>query len=140
MDFFPPLQSDFSGPYALKALTKEWKASAPFSTPCEATPPRPPSRYSILTGFNNLKKELAVLSPLKNAHVIRLHGVVLRPLGLILEHAPQGSLKKTLEQYHDVQQHLHDNVAQAVIIQVCVVKSPIKASILCARNEHSYGG
>lgn len=50
--------------------------------------------------------------------MVQLHGVVLRPLGLILEHAPGGSLKNILEQYHDVQQYLHGNMIQAVILQV----------------------
>jgi hypothetical protein len=116
-------ESEPSGPFALKALTKEWTRQTTISTtdPApeqEATPPKPPSRYSIIQGFNNLKKELALLAPLRNPHVIQLHGVVLRPLGLILEHAPGGSLKKTLEQFHELQQHLRGNVVQAVIIQV----------------------
>lgn len=117
------LQTDYSGPYALKALTKEWNwKSSPSSTATQqATHPKLPSRYSILIGFTNLKKELSLLSPLKNDHVIRLHGVVLCPLGLILEHAPGGSLKKTLERYHDMQQHLRGNVVQAVILQVCPI-------------------
>ena len=119
----PLPQSEPSGPFALKALTKEWTRQTTISTtdPApeqEATPPKPPSRYSIIQGFNNLKKELALLAPLRNPHVIQLHGVVLRPLGLILEHAPGGSLKKTLEQFHELQQHLRGNVVQAVIIQV----------------------
>ena len=116
------MQVDYTGPFALKALTKEWsRKSASQATP-KATPPRPPSRYSILTGFSNLKKELSILSPLKHDHVIRLHGVVLCPLGLILEHAPGGSLKKILEQYHDLQQYLHGNVVQAVILQVHILR------------------
>lgn len=71
-----------------------------------------------MVGFTNLKKELSILYPLKNDHVIRVHGVVLCPLGLVLEHAPGGSLKGLLEQYHDMQYYLPGNVAQAVILQV----------------------
>ena len=127
LPLYPP-QADYRGPYALKALTKEWTQQSSFpstpsspsasSTPRQPTPHRPPTRYSILIGFSNLKKELSILYPLQNRHVVRLHGVVLRPLGLILELAPGGSLKKTLERYHDVQQHLPANVTQSVIIQV----------------------
>lgn len=71
-----------------------------------------------MLGFTNLKKELSILSPLKSDHIIRVHGVVLCPLGLVLEHAPGGSLKRHLEQYHNNQYHLPGCVTQAVILQV----------------------
>ena len=108
---------------ALKALTKEWKSDARDSDHAhsEAPPPskpRAPTRRSIVEGFGNLKKELSILSPLKHAHVISLLGVLLRPLGLVLELAPLGSLKCILSSYADVGLRLPLNVSQAVVFQV----------------------
>ncbi len=79
---------------------------------------RPPSRHSIVTGFQNVKKELSILSPLSHAHVVRLYGVMLRPMGLILEYAPRGSLKKILTHYQDVHSRPHVRAMQRVLLQV----------------------
>ena len=81
---------------------------------------RPPTRHSIVTGFTNVKKELSILSPLSHAHVVRLYGVMLRPMGLILEYAPRGSLKKILTHYQEVHSRLHARAMQRVLLQVHV--------------------
>lgn len=126
---------------ALKALTKEWRYSDAYGPGQNdrrsgteevgiaeegnsglergaAMSSRPLSRHSILEGFNNLKKELSILSPLRHEHVIRLFGVMLRPLGLVLELAPKGSLKSILNSYAEANARLRCNVAQPVITQV----------------------
>lgn len=119
----PPQAGSSSQLVALKALTKEWKSNT-----CDAdhahsdapppSKPRAPTRRSIVEGFTNLKKELSILSPLRHAHVISLLGVLLRPLGLVLELAPLGSLKGILSNYADVGLRLPHNVSQAVVLQV----------------------
>ena len=47
----------------------------------QAREPLPIQRSAIISGFNNLKKELSILSPLRHPHVIQLFGVSARPLG-----------------------------------------------------------
>ena len=79
---------------------------------------KPPSRHSIIEGFTNLKKELSILSPLKHTHVIRLFGIMLRPLGLVLELAPRGSLKDILQTYAEAMRKPNGSVIQAVVVQV----------------------
>lgn len=79
---------------------------------------RPPSRHSIVTGFVNVKKELSILSPLSHPHVVHLYGVMLRPMGLILEYAPRGSLKKILTHYQEVHSRPHVRAMQRVLLQV----------------------
>lgn len=81
-------------------------------------PVRPPSRHSIVTGFTNVKKELSILFPLSHPHVVKLFGVMLRPLGLVLELAPKGSLKKILTRYQEVYARLQARAMQRVLIQV----------------------
>ena len=78
-----------------------------------------PQRHQIITGFNNLKKELSILSPLRHEHIVELIGVTLTPLGLVLELAPRGSLRSILKQFAEVQSRLQPAAIQAVIIQVC---------------------
>ena len=99
---------------------------------------RPPSRYSIITGFSNLKKELSILFPLQNKHIVQLHGVVLCPLGLILELAPAGSLKRILEGYSEAQLHLPTAVAQAVIMQVPPTARVHGALCTCTWTVYAY--
>ena len=77
-----------------------------------------PGRRSIVTGFENVKKELAILSPLAHPHVVRLFGVILRPIGMVLELAPKGSLKKILNHYKDVHSRFHVRAMQRVFLQV----------------------
>jgi len=77
-----------------------------------------PGRRSIVTGFENVKKELAILSPLAHTHVVRLFGVILRPIGMVLELAPKGSLKKLLNHYKDVHARFHVRAMQRVFLQV----------------------
>ena len=79
---------------------------------------RQPSRRSIVHGFNSVKKELSILSPLKHAHVVKLFGVMLRPMGLVLELAPRGSLKKILSHYQEVHARLPARAMQRVLMQV----------------------
>lgn len=43
--------------------------------------PPPVQRSAIISGFNNLKKELSILSPLRHRHIIQLLGVSIKPLG-----------------------------------------------------------
>ena len=81
-------------------------------------PTRPPTRHSIITGFTNVKKELSILFPLHHPHVLKLFGVMLRPMGLVLELAPKGSLKKILVHYHDVHARLQARAIQRVLMQV----------------------
>lgn len=71
-----------------------------------------------MTGFNNVKKELAILSPLSHAHVVHLFGVMLRPMGLVLELAPMGSLKMILNHYEEVHAKFHVRAMQRVFLQV----------------------
>jgi hypothetical protein len=81
-------------------------------------PVRPPTRHSIITGFTNVKKELSILFPLHHPHVVKLYGVMLRPMGLVLELAPKGSLKRILGHYHDVHAKLQARAMQRVLMQV----------------------
>lgn len=108
---------------ALKALTKEWKSDAhdrdhTHSNAPPPSKPKAPTRRSIVEGFSNLKKELSILSPLKHPHIISLLGILLRPLGLVLELAPLGSLRGILSSYADMGLRLPHNVSQAVVLQV----------------------
>ncbi len=133
----PPLQT--GGDYisvALKALTKEWRYSDVYGSnerrdgetgdraeesgvpQRNAMSSKPLSRHSIIEGFTNLKKDLSILSPLRHEHVIKLFGVMLQPLGLVLDLAPRGSLKKMLDGYAEANVRLCCNTAQAVITQV----------------------
>ena len=79
------------------------------------------TRRSIIDGFGGVKKELSILSPLKHPHIIQLHGVMMRPLGLILELAPQGSIKTILQNYAEAHAHLHISVIKQVVIQVRIM-------------------
>ena len=109
---------------ALKALTKEWHQadqSADDAHDAEAVQEHhntQPTRHSIVEGFNNLKKELSILCQLKHSHIVELYGVLLRPLGLVLELASKGSLKHICKEYNEKQTKLCSNVSQAVIKQV----------------------
>ncbi len=102
---------------AVKALTKEWRQQEDVGT----REPRVPTRHSIVEGFNNLKKELSILSPLDHPHVIGLFGVMLRPLGLVIELAPQGSMKDKLKNYQEAESHIHVAVLQPFIAQVLYI-------------------
>ncbi len=104
---------------AVKALTKDWRTPEN-EDPEEAIEHRPPNKHSIVEGFSNLKKELSILSPLSHPHVIKLFGVMLRPLGLVLELAPQGSVKDKLKAYIDAEAHVHVAVLQPLIMQVLI--------------------
>ena len=128
-----PTQSEIKQEVALKALTKEYRLhdndtdlscsdeqSVSGDPDVRSLLAKPPTRHSIVEGFNNLKKELSILSPLKHPHVVKLIGVMLRPLGLVLELAPKKSLKNILSSYSDAQRHLNIGVMQATITQVCV--------------------
>ena len=114
---------------AFKALTKEWRLQDidlyyPLKDPAEPDTRSVFSykagitRRSIIDGFGGVKKELSILSPLKHPHIIQLHGVLMRPLGLILELAPLGSLKDILCDYAEAHAHLHISVTKQVVIQV----------------------
>ena len=81
-------------------------------------PARLPSRHSIISGFTNVKKELLILSQLRHTHVVHLYGVMLRPMGLILEYAPRRSLDKILTHYHEVHSRPHIRAMQRVLLQV----------------------
>lgn len=77
-----------------------------------------PQRHQVITGFNNLKKELSILSPLHHANIVELLGVTLTPLGLVLELAPRGNLRNILKEFSRDQARLQPAAIQAVIIQV----------------------
>lgn len=77
-----------------------------------------PQRHQIITGFNNLKKELSILSPLRHENIVELIGITLTPLGLVLELAPRGSLRSILKEFAEEQTRLQPAAIQAVIIQV----------------------
>ena len=89
------------------------------------------TRRSIIDGFGSVKKEFSILSPLKHPHIIQLHGVMMRPLGLILELAPLESLKTILHEYAEAHTHLHISATKQVVIQVhklvCMLCTPTKA-------------
>ena len=117
---------------AFKALTKEWRLQEadpdysledPIDSDTRSLFSRNGgiTRRSIIDGFGSVKKELSILSPLKHPHIIQLHGVMMRPLGLILELAPLGSLKNILHEYAEAHAHLHISVTKQVVIQVCFV-------------------
>ena len=80
--------------------------------------PHPPQRSAIITGFNYLKKELSILSPLRHPCVIELLGISMEPLGLILELAPRSSLKSVIKEFEGANNHLQPAAIQAVTIQV----------------------
>lgn len=114
---------------AFKALTKEWRYQESDPDYPLDEPDRPEAhsiisrnagitRRSIIDGFGGVKKELSILSPLKHPHIIQLHGVMMRPLGLVLELAPQGSIKTILQNYAEAHAHLHISVIKQVVIQV----------------------
>ena len=120
----------------MKAMTKEWRTlsqeqrgddmgrggddGAMYNEESDShgRPLRPTSRHSIINGFTNVKKELSILSPLKHPHVVRLFGVMLRPMGLVLELAPKASLKKILTYYQEVHAHIQARAMQRVLLQV----------------------
>ena len=117
---------------AFKALTKEWRIQDfdPDHSLDERADPDTKSiisrsagitRRSIIDGFSGVKKELSILSPLKHPHIIQLHGVMMRPLGLILELAPLGSLKNILHDYGEAHAHLHISTTKQVVIQVHLI-------------------
>ncbi|XP_019849257.1 PREDICTED: leucine-rich repeat serine/threonine-protein kinase 1-like [Amphimedon queenslandica] len=83
-----------------------------------AREPPPIQRSAIISGFNNLKKELSILSPLRHPYIIQLFGVSARPLGLVLELAPKGSLKSLLKEYSEAQTHIQSSAMQAVTLQI----------------------
>ena len=85
--------------------------------------PAPMHRGNIVQGFNNLKKELSILSPLRHPNIVQLFGVSVEPLGLVLELAPKGDLKAILKEYKEAQNHLQPAAIQAVVRQVCVCVS-----------------
>ena len=85
--------------------------------------PAPMNRGNIVQGFNNLKKELSILSPLRHPNIVQLFGVSVEPLGLVLELAPKGDLKAILKEYKEAQNHLQPAAIQAVVRQVCVCVS-----------------
>ena len=114
---------------AVKALTKEWRLQDTDPDYSLEDPAEPDTRSvfsrkagitrrSIIDGFCGVKKELSILSPLKHPHIIQLHGVMMRPLGLILELAPLGSIKDILRDYAEAHAHLHFSVTKQVVIQV----------------------
>lgn len=114
---------------AFKALTKEWRFQDADRDRSVEDPVDPDTRSvvsrnadvtrrSIIDGFGGVKKELSILSPLKHPHIIQLHGVMMRPLGLILELAPLGSIKDMLRDYSEAHAHLHISVTKQVVIQV----------------------
>ncbi len=80
--------------------------------------PKPMNKAAFLSGFNNLKKELSILSPLKHANVVRLFGVSIKPLGLVLELAVRGDLKSVLKLYKEAQNHIQPPAIQCVVSQV----------------------
>ena len=111
---------------AFKAHTREWHlegtnldydledpdSQSVFSHSADIT------RRSIIDGFSNIKKEFSILSHLKHPHIIQLHGVMMRPLGLVLELAPKGDLKKILRDYSEAHANLHISAIKHVVIQV----------------------
>ena len=114
---------------AFKALTKEWRYQEqdPDYSVDDTDEPETSSNFSrnqgitrrsIVDGFSGVKKELAILSPLKHPHVIQLHGVMMRPLGLLLELAPLGSMKTILQNYTEAHAHVHISAIKQVVIQV----------------------
>ena len=124
-----------------KALTKEWclqDADPDYSLEDPVDPDAwsfishsaDITRRSIIDGFGSVKRELSILCPLKHSHIIQLHGVMMRPLGLILELAPLGSLKNVLHEYSEAHAHLHISVTKQVVIQVlmmiCMLYTPNK--------------
>ena len=82
--------------------------------------PRPMDRAAIISGFNNLKKELSILSPLRHSNVVELFGVSVKPLGLVLELAPKGDLKSVLKEYKESQNHIQPAAIQSAVIQVSI--------------------
>ena len=130
---------------AVKALTKEWRLQDTDPDYSLEDPAEPDTRsvfsrkagitrHSIIDGFCGVKKELSILSPLKHPHIIQLHGVMMRPLGLILELAPLGSLKDILRDYAEARAHLHISVTKQVVIQVHVYhrNCPTITPLFCA--------
>ena len=106
---------------AIKALTKEWRAQEGPGVESEGREMQTcarPTRHSIIEGFYKVKEELSILSPLKHPHIIKLLGVMLCPLALVLEFAPQGSINDKLNTYSESQSRIHVAVLQPLIIQV----------------------
>ncbi len=101
--------------------------------------PRPPSRHSIVTGFTNVRKELSILSPLHHPHVVRLFGVMLRPMGLVLELAPMGSLKKILSNHLEVHAKLHVRGMQRVLLQVGGARVEVGGAHACSMSCYRGG-
>ena len=46
----------------------------------EGSRPAPLQRSAVISGFNNLKKELSILSPLRHPSIVQLYGVATKPL------------------------------------------------------------
>ena len=104
---------------------------------------REPARRSIVSGFENVKKELAILSPLCHPHVVKLYGVILRPIGMVLELAPKRSLKKILNQYKDVHAKIHVRAMQRTFLQVssefrCDYHAHSLKHVICVSPTHLF--
>ena len=132
-----PLQIDHQHEYvAIKALTKS-HLKEDMDDDDEDREERSrsqshPQRHQIITGFNNLKKELSILSPLHHENIVELIGVTLTPLGLVLELAPRGSLRSILKEFAITSTRLQPAAIQAVIIQVGVV-------MMSSNTHYNYG-
>ena len=83
--------------------------------------PKPMNRAALISGFNNLKKELSILSPLKHTNIVQLFGVSVKPLGLVLELATKGDLKSVLKSYKEAQNHIQPPAIQCVVQQVIIL-------------------
>ena len=76
---------------------------------------RPYKQDILLQQYKDLREELTIMSHLDHPRVVSLVGVVLRPLCMVIQLAPQSSLNDHL----DLCPHgLHHNIAHRVLYQV----------------------
>jgi len=76
---------------------------------------RPYKQDILLQQYKDLREELTIMSHLDHPRVVSLVGVVLRPLCMVIQLAPQSSLNDHL----DLCPHgLHHNIAHRVLYQI----------------------
>ena len=69
--------------------------------------------------YQNAHSEGRIMASLRHPNILKLVGIALRPIRLLLEFAPLGSLKNVVGRYQDNDSRINRYALQKVIIQVC---------------------
>lgn len=73
---------------------------------------------NLFTAYCNARTEINILNLIQHPNIVSLVGVLLRPLSLILDRAPYGSLQDTINDYARAGFKLSFAVIQQIAIQV----------------------